>query len=45
MYYEGLESLEIDRAVLGGPDIEQRFNAPPPATSITLTLSSRGSGR
>ena len=27
-YYEGLDSLEIDRAVLGGPDIEQRFNAP-----------------
>jgi phytoene dehydrogenase-like protein len=28
LYYEGLDSLEIDRAVLGGPDIEQRFNAP-----------------
>lgn len=27
-YYEGLNSLEIDRAVLGGPDIEERFNAP-----------------
>jgi phytoene dehydrogenase-like protein len=27
-YYEGLDSLEIDRAVLGGPDIEERFNAP-----------------
>lgn len=27
-YYEGLDSLEIDRAVLGGPDIEKRFNAP-----------------
>ena len=27
-YYEGLEELEIDRAVLCGPDIEQRFNAP-----------------
>ncbi|WP_167104470.1 NAD(P)/FAD-dependent oxidoreductase [Mycobacterium sp. DL592] len=27
-YYEGLNSLEIDRTVLGGPDIEQRFNAP-----------------
>ncbi|MFE2996922.1 phytoene desaturase family protein [Nocardia sp. NPDC059246] len=27
-YYEGLDSLEIDRAVLGGPDIEARFNAP-----------------
>lgn len=28
LYYEGLDSLEIDRAVLGGPDIEERFNAP-----------------
>ncbi|SKX96221.1 dehydrogenase [Mycobacteroides abscessus subsp. bolletii] len=27
-YYQGLDSLEIDRTVLGGPDIEQRFNAP-----------------
>lgn len=27
-YYEGIDSLEIDRAVLGGPDIEERFNAP-----------------
>lgn len=27
-YYHGLGELEIDRAVLGGPDIEQRFNAP-----------------
>ncbi|MEA2171524.1 MAG: hypothetical protein QOF76_4824 [Solirubrobacteraceae bacterium] len=27
-YYEGLDSLEIDRAVLGGPDLEERFNAP-----------------
>jgi phytoene dehydrogenase-like protein len=27
-YYTGLDSLEIDRAVLGGPDIEKRFNAP-----------------
>jgi phytoene dehydrogenase-like protein len=27
-YFEGLDSLEIDRAVLGGPDIEARFNAP-----------------
>jgi phytoene dehydrogenase-like protein len=27
-YYDGLEELEIGRAVLGGPDIEQRFNAP-----------------
>jgi phytoene dehydrogenase-like protein len=27
-YYEGLDSLEIDRAILGGPDIEERFNAP-----------------
>lgn len=27
-YYVGLDSLEIDRAVLGGPDIEKRFNAP-----------------
>ncbi|OHV05232.1 phytoene desaturase family protein [Mycobacterium talmoniae] len=27
-YYEGLDSLEVDRAVLGGPDIEKRFNAP-----------------
>ena len=28
LYYERLDSLEIDRAVLGGPDIEARFNAP-----------------
>ena len=27
-YFDGLDSLEIDRAVLGGPDIEARFNAP-----------------
>jgi phytoene dehydrogenase-like protein len=27
-YYTGLDSLEIDRAVLGGPDLEKRFNAP-----------------
>jgi phytoene dehydrogenase-like protein len=27
-YYEGLDRLEIDRAVLGGPDLETRFNAP-----------------
>jgi phytoene dehydrogenase-like protein len=27
-YYTGLDSLEIDRLVLGGPDIEKRFNAP-----------------
>lgn len=27
-YYQGLDSLEIGRTVLGGPDIEQRFNAP-----------------
>jgi len=27
-YYDGLDSLEIDRTVLGGPDIEKRFNAP-----------------
>jgi phytoene dehydrogenase-like protein len=27
-YYEGLDRLEIDRAVLGGPDLEARFNAP-----------------
>jgi len=27
-YFEGLGSLEIDRAVLGGPDLEERFNAP-----------------
>ena len=27
-YFEGLDTLEIDRAVLGGPDIEERFNAP-----------------
>jgi phytoene dehydrogenase-like protein len=25
-YYEGLDSLEIDRQVLGGPDLEKRFN-------------------
>ncbi|MBD0023181.1 FAD-dependent oxidoreductase [Gordonia pseudamarae] len=28
LYYKGLDSLEIDRRVLGGPDIEERFNAP-----------------
>lgn len=27
-YYEGLDSLEIGRTVLGGPDLEERFNAP-----------------
>ncbi|KKF02437.1 NAD(P)/FAD-dependent oxidoreductase [Mycolicibacterium obuense] len=27
-YYDGLDDLEIDRKVLGGPDIEERFNAP-----------------
>lgn len=27
-YYEGLDSLEIARDVLGGPDLERRFNAP-----------------
>jgi len=27
-YYTGLDTLEIDRAVLGGPDLEKRFNAP-----------------
>jgi phytoene dehydrogenase-like protein len=27
-YYEGLDSLEIARDVLGGPDLEKRFNAP-----------------
>jgi phytoene dehydrogenase-like protein len=27
-FYEGLDSLEIGREVLGGPDIEARFNAP-----------------
>ncbi|WP_372788112.1 phytoene desaturase family protein [Paraconexibacter sp.] len=27
-YYDGLDTLEIDRAVLGGPDLEARFNAP-----------------
>jgi phytoene dehydrogenase-like protein len=27
-YYEGLDSLEIGRTVLGGPDLEARFNAP-----------------
>ena len=27
-YYKGLDTLEIDRAVLGGPDLEARFNAP-----------------
>lgn len=27
-YYTGLDGLEIGRTVLGGPDIEQRFNAP-----------------
>lgn len=27
-YYKGLDTLEIGRQVLGGPDLEQRFNAP-----------------
>ena len=27
-YYDGIDSLEIGREVLGGPDIEERFNAP-----------------
>lgn len=27
-YYDGLDSLEIARDVLGGPDLERRFNAP-----------------
>jgi phytoene dehydrogenase-like protein len=27
-YYDGLDSFEIARDVLGGPDIEARFNAP-----------------
>lgn len=27
-YYEGLDTLEIGRDVLGGPDLERRFNAP-----------------
>jgi phytoene dehydrogenase-like protein len=27
-YFEGIESLEIGRTVLGGPDIEARFHAP-----------------
>jgi phytoene dehydrogenase-like protein len=27
-YYEGLSELEIDRAVLGGPELEERFNSP-----------------
>lgn len=27
-YYDGLDSLEIARSVLGGPDLEERFNAP-----------------
>ncbi|SNR91543.1 Phytoene dehydrogenase-related protein [Haloechinothrix alba] len=27
-YYQGLDELEIDRTVLGGPDLEKRFNAP-----------------
>jgi phytoene dehydrogenase-like protein len=27
-YYDGLDSLEITRSVLGGPDLEARFNAP-----------------
>jgi phytoene dehydrogenase-like protein len=27
-YYEGIEELEIGRAVLGGPDLERRFLAP-----------------
>ena len=27
-YYDGLDSLEIGREVLGGPDLEKRFNAP-----------------
>ncbi|HEX4110787.1 MAG TPA: NAD(P)/FAD-dependent oxidoreductase [Solirubrobacteraceae bacterium] len=28
LYYEGLDRLEIGRSVLGGPDLEARFNAP-----------------
>ena len=36
-YYNGLESLEIDRLVLGGPDIEKRFNAP--AGNVPLSFS------
>lgn len=27
-YYDGLDALEIERDVLGGPDLERRFNAP-----------------
>jgi phytoene dehydrogenase-like protein len=27
-YYDGLYELEIDRSVLGGPELEERFNAP-----------------
>ncbi len=27
-FYDGIDTLEIDRAVLGGPDLEERFNAP-----------------
>jgi phytoene dehydrogenase-like protein len=27
-YFDGLDTLEIGRTVLGGPDLEQRFNAP-----------------
>lgn len=27
-YYKGLDTLEIDRQILAGPDLEQRFNAP-----------------
>src|SRR4051794_29331220 len=27
-FFEGLDTLEIGRTVLGGPDLEERFNAP-----------------
>jgi phytoene dehydrogenase-like protein len=27
-YFEGIDTLEIGRTVLGGPDLEERFNAP-----------------
>jgi phytoene dehydrogenase-like protein len=27
-YFDGLDTLEIGRTVLGGPDLEERFNAP-----------------
>jgi phytoene dehydrogenase-like protein len=27
-YFEGLDTLEIGRTVLGGPELEERFNAP-----------------